>query len=111
VDREATFDGKCRRLNAIASLGRKDVGAEQPTAACFGHQLHEAACVTRRECPRHLVEVQNGGSDVEATGPRCGFGQADPGDLGIGESDFRHGRVVIASAIAVSAFSAAIFAP
>src|SRR6516165_5035956 len=86
VGREATFDGKCRRLNAVASLRRKDVGAEQPTAACFGYQLHEAACVTRRESPRHLVEVQYGGSDVEATCLRRSFGQAYASDLGISES-------------------------
>jgi hypothetical protein len=37
LDREAAFDGKHRRLNAVACLGRQDVGAKQPATWYFGN--------------------------------------------------------------------------
>jgi hypothetical protein len=56
IDRKSLPDRKCRRLDAVGTLGREDMRAKQPAAARV-HELDEPAGIAGGERARHLVET------------------------------------------------------
>jgi hypothetical protein len=61
LDRQAAFDREHRGLNAICSLGRKDVRTKKPSATCLGDQFDQAAGVARGQRAGNILQIESRG--------------------------------------------------
>ena len=57
----AVLDGEHGGLDAVRAFRRQDLRAEQAIGLSVRHQLEKPTRVTRRKCPRNLVEGRDRG--------------------------------------------------